>query len=196
MLQKSTDSHLVFYRQRGMSCNCLRCALHYKNDKEEKQVTLPLAVTTRSCRGSLCYGTVHGHVALTCSRSAWAQDSHSQCGRTLVCDVHVLAFCGSATAFWPSLEEFTALRTRTLFNSECHWSCLSDRCSHPHSSASSPKSLLGSSHQSSVLALASIVFHLPGRKIMSDTHTGQSSKGSPRLASCPNSPTSDGTYVT
>ena len=68
-------------------------------NKEEKQVMLQLAVTIRSCRGSLCCGTVHGQVALTCSKSVCrtlgTKDSHSQCGKTLVCVVHVLAFCVS-----------------------------------------------------------------------------------------------------
>ena len=36
----------------------------FEPSKEEKQVMLQLAVTIRSCRGSFCYGIVHGQVAL------------------------------------------------------------------------------------------------------------------------------------
>ena len=119
-------------------------------NKEGKQVMFQLAVTITSCRGSLCCDTVHGQVALTWSKSVCrtlgTQDSHSQCGRTLV---HVL------NCLWPTVNA-TGAPDRSMF---------------PHSSASSPKSSLGSSHQPSVLALASIVFQLPGRKIMSDTPT-------------------------
>ena len=142
---------------------------------EEKQVMLQLAVTIRSCRGSLCCGTVHGQVALTCSshpvhtRQSFAmwQDTGLRCPCARILWV--------ATAFGPLFNNL--LHSGHVLCSTVNATGALDRSMFLHPSASSPKSSLRSSHQLSVLALASIVFHLPGRKIMSNTHAGQSSKG-------------------
>ena len=75
-----------------------------------------------------------------------------------------------ATAFGPLLK--TLLHSGHVLCSTVNATGAPERTMFPHSSASSPKSSLGSSHQPSVLALASSVFHLPGRKIMSDSKSG------------------------
>ena len=80
-----------------------------------------------------------------------------------------------AAAFGPLFKNL--LHLGHVLCSTVNGSGAPERSMFPHSSASTPKSSLGSSHQPSVLALASIVFHLPRRKTMSDTHAGQSSKG-------------------
>ena len=131
-----------------------------------------LAVTIRACRGSLCYGTVHGQVALTCSKSVsrhsfamWRDTGlPRRCARIL----------WVATAFGPHLKNL--LHSGHVLCSTVNATGAPQR-SLIVSTFDLPKSSLRPSHQPSVLALASIVFHLPGRKIMSDTHAGQSSKG-------------------
>ena len=91
---------------------------------EEKQVMLQLTVTVRSFRGSLCYGAVRGQVALTCSKSV-CRTLDTQDSRTLVAGhCFAMSMCSHSVGrdcLGPSFKEFTALRTRTLFNSECHW---------------------------------------------------------------------------
>ena len=176
LFQKHPWVHWYPTRKRSKSCrHCFqKTSLGALGpNKDEKQVMLQLPVTMRSCRGSLCYGTVHGQVGKSVCRTLGTQ--------ALVCDVPVLAFCGVATDFGPLLKNL-------LHSGHVHCSTVNATGApeRPHSSASSSKSSLGivppafgSGTCQHCLPFAQAQNHV--------RHPRQSSKESPRSASCPNS---------
>ena len=124
---------------------------------------LQLVVTIRSCRGSCCHGIVHGQVALISSKSVCrnlgTQDSHSQCGQDIGLRCPCVRSLFDTIGFGLLLNNLMHLG-HTFCSTVNPIGALERLMFHTFERIFS----LGSSHQSSVVAFASIVFHVPGRK--------------------------------